>query len=683
MSERMAVDIGGTFTDLVGVDGDSGQAVRSKAATQPQDLLSGVMHCIGEVTKDLASVQLLMHGTTVGINTILEGKGARTGLVTTKGFQDVYEIGRGDYPRMYQLLYDKPTALVPRYLRLEVPERLNARGEVVEPLDEGEARRVARALRANGVESVGVCLLHSYMNPKHEVRVGEIARAELPDAEVSLSSEIIREWQEYERTSTTVLNAYVQPVVGRYLRVFQELLEPLGFAGQLLVLCSNGGVVTADVAARLPVATLESGPAGGAIGASFLGRALGIQDVIAFDMGGTTAKVCLVRNGEPQVTAEYQVLGHPVRVPTVDIVEVSAGGGTIAWVDTGGAVRIGPRSAGAWPGPACYAHGGTEPTVSDANLLIGRLSPDRFLGGKLPLDFARAERAVRDRIALPCDLPLIRAALGIVTLANVQMNHAIRSVTLGRGHDPRDFAMIAYGGGGPMHAATIARELGIPQVIVPPGPGHFSAFGMLCASLRHHQVRTYWRSVEDLNVPQVNRIVQEMEEEGLRLLRSEGVCPGNTEVTRALSLSYEGQQHALELPFPEGGLREDAPLQLRRAFDEAHYSTFGYSSTELAVVLVKIHVVALGHVGKPALASIAEGGPMPPPEALRATKSVYFDAASEPLACLVYDRDKLRAGNRVPGPVLVEEEASTTVVPPGDSLEVDGYGCLRLAIGGG
>ncbi len=496
MALRIGIDIGGTFTDLVALDEATGSVVDTKALSTPQDLLQGILRCVDQAGARLDDCRLAIHGTTIGINALLEHKGARTGLVTTEGFRDVLEIGRGNFLRMYDVLYRRPTPLVPRGRRLEVGERVTARGEILAPLDEAAVRAAARQLAADGVESVAVCFLFSFRNPEHERRAAEILAEMLPGVSISVSHRITQEWREYERTSTTVVNAYVRPIMDRYLGAFERGLAGRGFRGQLLITQSNGGAFSVQAAASKPVHTIESGPAAGAIGCASLAQALGADRLISFDMGGTTAKCAIVAGGLVQTTDEYHVDGHPLRIPVIDITEVSAGGGTIAWIDAGGALALGPQSAGADPGPVCYGRGGAEPTVTDANLVLGRIAAGRFLGGTMPLDQPAAARAIEERLGLPLGLARDSAAAGVVRLADVKMALAVRSITTERGLDPRDYTLVAYGGGGPLHAVAIARELGIPRVIIPPAPSTFSAWGMLATDLRHDLVRTVLEPLE-------------------------------------------------------------------------------------------------------------------------------------------------------------------------------------------
>ncbi len=522
---RIAVDIGGTFTDLVALD-DQGRIYQSKCLTTPEDLARGIEECFQRAEIRVSDGEFFVHGSTIAINAVLEHKGAPTGLITTRGFRDVYEIGRGNRPEGYNLFFKRPVPLVPRDLRLEVDERLYASGEVREPLNEESALAAIARLKSRGLQSVAVCLLHSYANSLHEEKLGELLRREFPEAYVSLSHEILREFREYERTSTTVLNAYVGPIVSRYLLSLERLLTDSGFRGTFRVMQSNGGVMAVETAKKVPVSMMESGPVAGVIGAAQLGEALNCRHVISFDMGGTTAKASLIRDFHPEVTSSYYiggyVSGHPMMLPVVDIVEVGAGGGSIAWIDDAGGLKVGPQSAGADPGPACYGKGGEKPTVTDANLVLGRIATEYFLGGGIHLEREKSISALNERICRPLALSLEEAASGILEIANFNMSLAVRAVSVERGYDPRDCVLVASGGGGPLHAVAIARELSVPRIIIPPMPAHFSALGMLLADLKHDYVQTYLRELVEVSGAELAGRFAPLEERAVETLLEEG-----------------------------------------------------------------------------------------------------------------------------------------------------------------
>jgi len=665
---RIGVDIGGTFTDLVAVD-EAGRVRYTKALTTPKAPGEAVLACLDGLGIDLRDVPLLVHGTTVGINAVLERTGAKTALVTTQGFRDVLEIGRGNFQRMYDLLYQRPPALVPRRLRLEAVERLAATGEVLVPLDEAALRRSLGALNDSGVESVAVVLLFSYLDPSHERRAAEIARETLPTASVTASHRVSQEWREYERTGTAVVNAYVQPTVERYVGHLREALAKRGFQGTVLLTQSNGGACTVDAALLAPVTCLESGPAAGVNGCAALGGALGGDRLISFDMGGTTTKCCLVDRGIPAMAEEYAVDGHPIRIPSLDLKEVSAGGGTIAWIDPGGALTLGPRSAGAEPGPVCYARGGTEPTVTDANVALGRINPGAFLGGRMPLDAAAAGAAV-DRLARTLGITGAEVAAGILRLAGVKMALALRSITTERGLDPREHLLIAYGGSGPLHAAFLARELKIRRLIVPPSPSTFSAWGMLAADLRHDLVRTVFRPIDRTHPSWAARRFEEM------LGELSGRLPplARQEVERGVDLRYEGQIHTVSLHVES----MEAWSGLRSRFDAAHERAYGYAAPEVEVELLNLRLALRAPVERPALVTLPRATS---PAACREEREIYSLAAGRLVSTPAFVRDELRAGHEIAGPAAVEEPSTTTIIEPDDRLRVDTHGFLHVEIG--
>ena len=672
MPLRIGVDIGGTFTDLVALDEATGAVVNAKALSTPSELLDGVLRCADQAGVDLADCRLTIHGTTIGINALLEGKGARTGLLTTHGFGDVLEIGRGNFLRMYDVLYRRPTPLVPRGRRREVPERISARGEILVPLDEAAVRDAARSLAAEGVESVAVTFLFSYLDPVHEQRAAAILTEELPGVAISVSHRLSREWREYERTSTTVVNAYVLPIVERYLATFEQRLAERGFRGRVLITQSNGGACSVRAARERPVHTLESGPAAGAVGCASLARLLRLDRLISFDMGGTTAKCAIVDNGMVQTTDEYHIDGRPLRIPVIDIREVSAGGGTIAWIDAGGALALGPQSAGAAPGPVCYGLDGTEPTVTDANVVLGRIDGSRFLGGTMPLDAAGAARAVDERLAPRLGLSRASAAAGVVRLADVKMALAVRGITTGRGLDPRDYTLVAYGGGGPLHAAAIARELGIPRVVIPPLPSTFSAWGMLASDLRHDLVRTVLEPLEATDAAWAQARYAEMQREVAAILPGDGAPL----MHRAVDLRYVGQEHTVTIAVTDLGDWAD----LRKQFDDAHERAYGYAGSDVDVQLLNLRLTVVFPIERPRLPTLSRRtGSRPALE----TRKIYSIAAGDFVEHRVVERRDLLAGDTIAGPAAIEESGTTTIIDAGDTLSVEEHGCLMIRVNAG
>lgn len=674
--KRVAVDIGGTFTDLVCLDERSGQLGFEKTQTTPPDPALGVMAAIHQGGLELDRVGLFIHGTTLGLNALLEGKGAQTGLITTEGFRDVLEIGRLDRPHMYDILYRKPPPLVPRYLRREARERLNYRGEVLVPLDEDQARAVVRWLRDQGIRVFAVCLLHSYANPAHEKRAGEIIRTECPGAYVSLSHTIVQEFYEYERTVSTVINATIQPLVERYLDRLSDELTGQGFRGEFLISRSGGGAMSYRQAKEMPVHTILSGPAGGVQGAAYLAKMLKIPHLIAMDAGGTSFDVSLLYRGQLQVRSKARAAGYELLLPVVDIETIGAGGGSIAWIDAGNALQVGPQSAGAHPGPICYGRGGIEPTVTDAAVSLGLIDPDYFLGGTLRLDLAAAERGIRERLARPLGLSLEESASGVLAIIETKMTGAIREMSVERGYDPREFALLAYGGAGPLFAASLAERVGVPQVIVPRWPGNFSAWGMLMFDLVHDFVQSHVAVLDEVSLDAVNKIFHRLERSALDTLAQQGVPQQDQLVLRSVDMKYLMAGHVINVPVGSDTLNQKDRQGLRTKFNQLHELLYGHQLDDILQV-VNFRLRAVGRVRKPALKKIPRGG-REPKAAYKGTRLIYDPRTKKRVRYSVFVRDRLRAGKTLAGPAIVEEAASTTVVWPGHALRVDPYGNLIL-----
>ena len=682
---RLAVDIGGTFTDVVVFDEDKKSLALTKALSTPAELAKGVQEGITKAAIRLDAVLSLIHGSTVVVNAIIERTGAKTALVTTKGFRDVYEIGRINRPESFNPRFRKHRPLVPRENIFEVSERMLADGSVRTPLDEQEARDVARIIREEGFQAAAVLFLHSYRAPEHEVRMCEILREADPNLFVSASHELSREYREYERTSTVAANAYVGPKVSQYLGDLERRLRGSGFAGNLMIMQSNGGLSDVELARRQCIQMMESGPAAGVVGTMALCEMLDLEAAIAFDMGGTTAKASVIRRGEPSLSPDYFIGGYneglAVRIPVLDIVEVGTGGGSIGWLDEGGGLHVGPRSAGAEPGPASYDRGGTEPTVTDANVILGRLSPERFLGGEMRLNRDAAERALRERLADPLGVNLERAASGMLQVAISAMANAVRHVTLERGLDPRDFTLVAYGGGGPLHAASVAKELSIRTIIIPQAPGHFSAVGMLMADFRRDYVQTLFARMDDLEMAELEDEFKKLEAEGRNALEASGIPTERIVFERAADMRYVGQEHAVAVRVPATMGDEAARAEIKKLFDDAHELRYSHSAPGESADIVSLRVSAIGRLGKPEFPKIPPGDATPPLAARRATRSVIFEGTGT-LEAAVFDRTKLLQGNVIPGPAIIEEVASTTVVEPGDTVIVNAYGHLIMTLGG-
>jgi N-methylhydantoinase A len=689
---RLGIDVGGTFTDAILINEETGETRIAKVPSTPKDPSIGFLNAVERILREAsikpADVGYLVHGTTVATNAIIEGDLSPTGFLTTAGFRDMLEIQRQIRPALYDLLFEKPRPLVPRYRSFGIPERLDHKGKVLTALDEKAVADAARQLKQEGVEAIAVCYLYSFLNPDHEQRTREILREIFPEAVISLSSEVAPEFREYFRASTTVINAGVQPIVERYLANIEKRLRGAGLKGELLIMQSSGGVLTFEAARTKPVFMVESGPAAGVIVSAHLGRVLGFENVMSFDMGGTTAKAGLIEHGTPHITKEYEVgtaaraergakgAGYPIRTPVIDLVEIGAGGGSIAWVDAGGMLRVGPRSAGADPGPVCYGHGGTEPTITDANLVLHRLDPDHFLGGEMRLDEAAAHKAIKQKCADPLGLDVLEAALGIVEIANTAMINAARRISVQRGHDPRDFVLVAFGGAGPLHANRIAAELEIPTLLVPMSPGTTSAMGLLVTDLKHEYSTTLIQRVDRLDAEAVNRRYREMEERGRKALLGEGMAGARISFERLIEMRYVGQSYELPIPLQEDRV-ENAIQGMLKRFHEEHERAYGFAAPAEPVELVTLRLTAVGGIAKPKLKELPKhaGGVG---AARRAVRKVYFAETKGFVDCASYNRYKFSTGDVIPGPAIVEEMDSTTVIHPGFQAEVDRYGNLLI-----
>jgi N-methylhydantoinase A len=606
----------------------------------------------------------------------------------TRGFRDILEIGRQIRSRLYDVHLQKPMPLVPRRFSLEVSERLDHEGRVLTPLDVEEVRRASRRLRDEGVEAVVVCLLHSYLNPAHERAVAAVLREEMPGAYLSVSSDVCPEFREYLRASTAAVNAGVMPIVSRYVDALESRLHALGAAAPFYVMQSNGGVMTSASAKARPVYMVESGPAAGVIAAGGIAAPYGHRNVMSFDMGGTTAKVGLIQDGQLRLSTEIEVGaqsvtplgegrggGYPIRTPVIDLVEVGAGGGSEAWIDAGGALRVGPRSAGARPGPACYGRGGDTPTITDANLVLRRLNPAFFLGGEMTLDVEAARRAIADRVAAPLALDPVAAAAGIVEIANAHMIGAMRLVSVQRGYDPRDFVLVAFGGAGPLHANALARELGIPTVLVPPNPGIASAVGMLMTDLRHEFVTTRRMRLDTLTPAALEALFADFVAEGEARLDRDGVPVSDRRMLRSVDLRYHGQSFELSITVPPGTLTAADVARLRAEFDAAHERAYGYAAPEDTVELVNVRLAAIGMTPRPRPAPLREGS-RHPDGALNGTREVWFAEIGGWRKTSVFDRAKLLGGNVITGPAIVEGHDASTLVHPGWEATVDQHANL-------
>jgi len=693
----LSFDIGGTFTDFVLFEIGSKQILAyHKVLTTAREPARGVLQGWQELIQahNLApsDIVLAVHSTTLVTNMIIERRGATAGLLTTRGCRDILEIGREQLYDIYDLFAPYPSPLIPRERRLDIGERLAFDGTVVDPLDPADIVSATRALVAAGIESIAVSFLHAYKNPQHEEVAAQAIKGAFPDIDVSLSSRVAPLIGEYERTSTVAVDAYVKPGVRRYLQDLAGRLRALGFADALYVMLSSGGTTSAAAAAEYPIRLLESGPAAGALAGGFYGHLIGHDEVVALDMGGTTAKLCLIENGTPNVARMLEVdrmhrfkpgSGLPVLVPTIDLIEIGAGGGSIAWIDELGLLKVGPRSAASDPGPACYGHGGGDPTVTDANLILGYLDPDYFLGGRLPLDRAAAEGAIRSSIAQPLGLDPVAAAWGIHNIVNESMAAAARLHILERNRDPRDFALFVSGGAAPAHASSVARLIGIQTLILPLGAGVASAIGALVAPLSFSFTRTYLATLDTVPTEPIERIYEQMGQEARRTLAAAGVAADAVEVRRSVDLRYAGQYNELDVPLPDKSLTEGWQQRLCAAFVARDRQRYGRDLGGLAVEALNWKLVAEGGGARISLAPEALVAPSVAGVAVarKARRPVYFPQP-EPayVDCPVYDRYRLTPGARLTGPAIIEEREATIVLWPGDDARVDEYRNIIVAL---
>ena len=687
MAWRIGIDIGGTFTDVALVEEGTGRIGIAKVLTTPHDFGEAVIDGIGkglaENGIDPADVALLSHATTVVTNALLEQKGAKAGFIATRGFRDLLELRRSSRPDLYDLFQDAPNVLIPRRYRYEITERIDAQGDVVTPLAEDELPALIDAIRAAGLKTIAVSFLFSFLNDTHERQVGAALRAALPDVGVFLSCEVLPEIREFERASTTAVCAYVGPLLAGYLDRLSRATSALGLP-PLHVMGSSGGVFDIAEGLRMPAMAVESGPAAGVIAAQLASRQLDRPNLISFDMGGTTAKASVIVNGEVAVTAEYEVggaanakrwmhgTGHPIRVPVIDLAEVSAGGGSIAWVDPGGALKVGPHSAGAAPGPAAYGRGGIHPTVTDANVVLGYLDRHALLGGGLPIDAAAAETAVLTDVGAHYGLSAADAAERIVRIVNSNMAQALRIVSVERGHDPREFSLIAFGGAGPVHAVALAEELGIPEVIIPPAPGAFSALGLVATDLKRDYARTLYADLGSVAPERVADIFASMEEAGAAMLEAAGVPTERRALVRSADVRYRRQAYELNIPVADGAVTREALDALAASFHARHEQTYGHANRGEGVQLVTLRLTALGRRADLRLAQTGDAA-----AAKVRQRDVWFPGAGF-VPTDVHWRDGLTAGTALSGPVIIEALDSTVVVLPGWRVAVDGMGYLRI-----
>ncbi len=675
---RLAIDVGGTFTDVAILDEAEGTVRFDKVSTTPRDPAVGVVDAFHKGGVALSDVAYFVHGTTLGLNALLTRGGARVALVTTRGFRDVYELGRTDREAMYDLRYRKPPGLVPRDLVFEVPERLDFQGRVVTPFDRAEATRVADAISAAGVAAVAVCFLHAYADPVHELLMEEVLAERCPGLEISLSHRLVREYREYERTSTTVIDAYIKPIVRRYLEHLRSALAGGGFSGRFLVTRSGGGAMTVETAVDRPAHLVLSGPASGVIGAAAFAALVGEPNLITIDMGGTSLDASLIVGGVPTTVSEARFEGQAISVPSLNIKTIGAGGGSIAWLDEAGSLQVGPRSAAAVPGPASYGRGGIEATVTDAALLVGYLGEEMALGGELTLVRRHAKVAIA-RLGVTLGMDPLAVADGIMRIVTAKITGAVREITVEQGHAPADFTLLAYGGGGGLVACAVARDLGIPRVIVPPGPGAFSAFGMLLTDVVHDFGQTRVSELSSTGPDELSVIFEQLEERAREALDHDGFASGDSELRRSADLRFAGQEHTVETPVPPGPLTADVIGSIAEAFSAMHQERYGHRMDD-PVELVTARLKAVGRVPRPELPRVGVGDLA---RARRGSRDVHRGGTRPAVPFAVYRREDFGRGCLIEGPAIIEEHTATTIVGEDDVLVVGEYGELAISIGSG
>lgn len=680
---RLAVDTGGTFTDLCVVDLQQGGLAVTKVPSTPSNpalaVIAGIEKLVEEGKIAAEAIQFLLHGTTVATNALLEHKGARTALLTTKGFEDILQIGRQNRPDLYDFWARRPPPIVPRHLSYGVPERILYTGEVSVPLDTSSAEEIVRDIKQKGIRSIAVSLLHSYANPVHEKQLVEIISRLYPEAYVTLSSEVLPEFREYERTSTICINSFVMPKVNNYVAFLEERLKEIGVASELYIMQSNGGVITADMAREMSARTVLSGPAGGVLTGMLLSEATEHRNIITIDIGGTSSDISLIEGGKPRLTTESQIGGYPIKLPMIDINTIGAGGGSIAWIDSGGALRVGPHSAGADPGPVCYGRGGTEPTATDANAILGRINPSYLLGGEMEMHLEDAFRVVEEKIARPLGMDVRRAAEGIIAVMNANMVRGIRRVSVEKGYDPREFTLVPFGGAGPLHGVELAQALNMLKIVVPPHPGIASAFGMLSADVRHDYVQTHITTIDKANVEAMQAIFDSLEQEGEEQLRREGFGDSAIRLERHADIRYARQAYELPVTMAGGPLSLTRLTEAAEAFHREHERTYGHARRDEPVEFVNLRVVAWGKLPETGLdAGMRSQWASPEPIARR--EVVFLEA--EPVSTPVYQRGALPEGRIVEGPAVFEQLDSTILVFPGYEAVSDQYGNLLITHNG-
>ncbi len=687
----ICVDIGGTFTDIIALDVETGEVMKEKILSTPRKPEIAMLEAISTILDKMKGkqVEFIVHASTIATNAILGQIGLelpKCAMITTKGFRDIIVIGRQQRPELYNIFFQKPKELIQRKYRFEIEERIGADGQEIIPLNEGEVMEAISKIKEEGIKGVAICFLNSYANPTHEIRAKSLVENQCKIFAVA-SSEICPEYREYERFSTAVVNAVLMPIVSSYLERLRRGLNEMGVKAPLLMMKSSGGLISSEKAVEMPATIIESGPAAGVIAAAFYAELIGLENVLSFDMGGTTAKAGTVVNKTPEITREYEVggrthkgrlvkgSGYPVRFPFIDLAECSAGGGTIAWVDEGGFLRVGPISAGADPGPACYGRGGEAPTVTDANVILGRLNPNYLLGGKLRIHKKLAEEAIRKKICEFLGLDLVEAADGIIEIVNSEMSRILRIMSVERGLDPRKFALMTFGGAGPMHACQLAEELSIGLVVIPMDPGLFSAWGLLTANITHEVSRPLMRRIIDHRT--LEGLFKEMEVRARKSLIEQGMEEEKIFLLREIDLRYLGQSYELQVSAPSE-IDEEALNKIIESFHEKHMRMYGYSMIDEEVEFVNARVRAIGEIVKPKILKLPLEGPTPSESSISGFRDVYFGRKDDFIKTPIYLRKRLRPGNIIEGPAIIEQYDATIVVPPGWSASVDEFGFIRM-----
>lgn len=681
MSYRIGVDTGGTFTDVSLIEESTGKMYITKVPSTPENVSIGVLNGVKEIIENTnikyKDLNFFIHGSTVATNALLERKGAKSALLTTKGFKDVLQIGRQTRPKLYDFRARKSDPFIPRNLRIELNERIDAQGNVMKSVDYDEVLKIGERLKNENIESLAICFINSYLNPINEMKVKEILEGVIPDTSITLSFDVLPEIKEYERTSTVVANAYVLPKMKSYLKFLETSIKKMGIPSSLYIMQSNGGVISTDTAITMPVRTILSGPAGGVIAGSIVANKTSSKDLITIDMGGTSLDAALIKNGNPQYTTTSEIEGHPIKVPMIEMHTIGSGGGSIAWIDSGGALRVGPHSAGANPGPVCYGKGGTEVTVSDANVILGRLNPESILGGKMKLDLASARKVLNEKIAIPLGVSIEEAAEGILKVVNANMVRGIRVVSIEKGHDTRDFSLMAFGGAGPLHAVDIALELGCKEVLVPPSPGITCAIGMLMADVRHDYVKSFTSKISKMDYKTVNNVIYDLEQSASLDLKKEGFQEERTEFKISLDLRYCNQAFEINIPLKENYVSEEVIADAIEEFHQTHEKVYGFDRRDEDLEVVNVRGIGLGIIEKIQIDEKASGSNGEGATSNKiSTRSVYFGGSY--IETTIYKDLICSEGLVIKGPAIIEQFDTTIVIHPSFNAQIDQYGNIVI-----